>query len=169
LGLPAGLGILISNDASIEKARYLSKKGISIGGHHSLVSLAEKEATFKTPATPNVFNVFLLKKVTADLLTAGLEPIRNETKIKAQLIYAYFDEHPLYRPLIQGPYRSQTTPVIKVAGNADSIATALSEKGYIVSKGYRPYEEDHIRIANFPAHTIPHIEALLEAMDGVTV
>ena len=167
LGLPAGLGILIANDASIEKAKSLLLKGVSIGGHHSLVSLAEKEASFKTPETPNVFSVFLLEKVTGDLLAEGLETTRKETIAKAQLIYDYFDRHPRYKPLIQGSYRSQTTPVISVNGKADDIAAALADRGFLVSKGYRPYEKDHIRIANFPALTEEDVRSLLEAMDAV--
>jgi phosphoserine aminotransferase len=167
LGLPAGLGILIANDAAIEKARQLSAKGISIGGHHSLVSLADKEATFKTPETPNVFSIYLLEKVTTDLLEQGIEVTRKETRAKADLIYEYFDAHAVYKPLIQGEYRSQTTPVISMPGKADEIAAALARQGLIVSKGYRPFEKDHLRIANFPAQNIDHIQRLIVAFDEV--
>ncbi len=167
LGLPAGLGILIANDASIDRAKSLARKGISIGGHHSLVALADKEASYKTPETPNVFNIFLLERVTCDLLATGLEITRAETIVKAQLIYDYFDGHLRYKPLMRGMYRSQTTLVISAKDKADSIAAALAEKGYFISKGYRPYEKDHIRIANFPAHTKEDVIGLLKAMDTV--
>jgi phosphoserine aminotransferase len=170
MGLPAGLGILIANDASIQKAHFLSQAGYSIGGHHSLASLAEKAATFKTPETPNVYNVYLLEKVTADMFTYGIDTIRDETIAKSKLIYDYFDGHDSCKPLISRKiYRSKTTPVINVQGQADNLSRALAKKGYQVSKGYRPYEDDHMRIANFPAHTLNHIEGLLEAMSTIRV
>lgn len=169
LGLPAGLGVLIVNDDSIHKARSLQNKGVSIGGHHSLVSLAEKAETHKTPETPNVFNIFLLERVTSDILgeAQGLSNIRSLTSQKAKLIYDYFDRHEKYPPLISGSYRSLTTPVIYTPGEASDIAERLASKGIIVSKGYKPFENDHIRIANFPSHTLEDIQRLLDCLESV--
>lgn len=164
-GLPAGLGILIVNDVAIEKAKNLLQKGLSIGSHHSFISLAEKERVYKTPETPNVFDIFLFEKVTFDLLDIGLETIRKEIEIKAKLIYSYFDNHPLYNPLIKGPYRSQTTLAIDVKGQSENIVKKLARKGYVLSRGYRPFEKDHIRIANYPAHEVKDVEELISVMD----
>jgi len=92
-GLPAGLGVMIVNDRAIEKAATLKLKGLSIGGHHSLVSLAEKESALKTPETPNVFAIHLLNKVTQDFLERGIREIRKETNTKADLLYDFFENH----------------------------------------------------------------------------
>jgi phosphoserine aminotransferase len=166
-GLPAGLGILIVNDAAIEKAQSLLHKGISIGSHRSFLSLHEKEKIYKTPETPNVFNIFLLEKVTSDLLAIGIETIRQETEVKANLLYSYFDKHPIYKPLINGSFRSKTTIAIDVKGDSENIVNELNKRGYILSKGYRPYEKDHLRIANFPAHTVKDVENLLKTIDSI--
>lgn len=167
LGLPAGLGVLIVNDSAIEKAKNLIKKHISIGSHHSFISLLEKEKINRTPETPNIFNIFLLEKVTFDLLDIGLASIRKEIKIKANFLYSYFDNHPLYKPLIKGAFRSKTTITIDVKGESENICSKLSKKGFVLSKGYLPNEADHLRIANFPAHTIKHVKELLRAMNSV--
>lgn len=166
-GLPAGLGILIVNDAAIEKAQSLLHKGISIGSHRSFLSLREKEKMYKTPETPNVFDIFLLEKVTSDLLTIGIETIQQETEIKANLLYSYFDKHPIYKPLINEPFRSKTTIAIDVKGESENIVNKLNKRGYILSKGYRPYEKEHLRIANFPAHNIKDVKNLIKTMDSI--
>lgn len=165
LGLPAGLGILIVSEAAIEKAQFLYKKGVAIGSHHSFISLAEKEEIFKTPATPNVFYIYLLEKVIHDMSTKGIEGIRLETEKKAKMIYDFFNKHDRYKPIVHELYRSLTTPVIDVQGNAEHIADRLAERGLIISKGYGANSNQHIRIANFPSITEKHIKNLLISME----
>lgn len=164
LGLPAGLGILIVSEAAIEKAKFLNKKGIAIGSHHSLIALAEKEKFFKTPATPNVFYIYLLEKVIHDMLTKGIENIRLETEKKAKMIYDFFNMHGRYKPIVHELYRSMTTPVIDVQGNAAYIADRLAKRGLIISKGYGANSSQHIRIANFPSISEEHLKNLLISM-----
>lgn len=164
LGLPAGLGILIVSEAAIEKAQFLYKKGVVIGSHHSFISLAEKEKIFKTPATPNVFYIYLLEKVICDMFTKGIKNIRLETEQKARMIYDFFDKHDKYKPIVHELYRSMTTVVIDVQGNAEDIADKLAKRGLIISKGYGINADQHIRIANFPSITKEDIKNLLIAM-----
>lgn len=161
LGMPPGLGVLIVNDRSIEKAKFIKKNGISIGSHFNLISLAEKEQNFKTPATPNVFYIYLLSKITEDFLNIGINKIRQETEEKAKYIYDFFDNHPVYKQLVYKDYRSLTTPVIDVCNQAEEIFDFLAERGLIVSKGYSTDVKKHIRIANFPAIKMKHIQQLL--------
>jgi phosphoserine aminotransferase len=168
-GLPAGLGIMIVSESAIEKARKLRSKGVVIGGHHSILNLAEKAETFRTPETPNVLAIYLLQKITADLIDKGIDNVRSETRKKAELIYAYFDNHRRYRPLIRGSQRSLTTIVIDVKGNARYVTEQLEKQGYAVSKGYRPNEDNYIRIANFPAHTLEDTKGLIAAFDKIEI
>lgn len=163
-GLPAGLGVLIVSEAAIEKAKFLSNKNVAIGSHHSFISLAEKERSFKTPTTPNVFYIYLLEKVINDMLTKGIENIRFETEEKAKIIYDFFNEYNKYKPIVHKLYQSKTTPVIDVKGNAEEIARKLSEKGLIVSKGYGVNISQNIRIANFPAITKEDVKNLIDSM-----
>lgn len=169
-GLPAGLGVLIVNEKALDKALFLLKKGINMGSrHHSFLNLAEKEKKFTTPGTPNVFNIYLLSKVTQDFLEIGLKKIRNDTDTKAKMLYDLFDSEFYYKPIISGGFRSKTTLTINVKGKAQEIASALAQKGCIVSKGYHPQEEEYIRIGNFPAHHIDHVQKLISALKELRV
>ncbi len=168
-GLPAGLGILIANDAAIEKAFHLKKRDISVGSnHHSFLNLVEREKKFIMPGTPNVFCIYLFCKVVEDLLSVGLGNIRRGTEIKAKLLYDYFDSHPRYKTVVKDPYRSFTTVVIDVKGESKMLVEKLKQKGLIISAGFRPNEENYIRIANFPAHKIEYIRRLINNLSDIS-
>jgi len=167
-GLPAGLGVMIVSEEAIQKTYFLVNKNISVGSNEfSFITYAETEKNLLAPipsGTPNVLDIYLLNKVAKDFNTVGLDNLREEAKAKAKLLYDYFDNEFVYKPLIKTPYRSITTIVIEVEGNAEKIANSLTSQGYIVSKGYRQYGNNHIRIANFPAHSITDVKNLIEAL-----
>ena len=173
-GLPAGMGVLIANERAMEKARFLKKKGVNIGSYHSFSSLLEKAENYQTPETPNVLGMYLLQKVTNDMLIyrsssraksrdlVGIDAIRAETDKKAKLIYNFFDRHPQYKPFVKdNRFRSKTTIAIDVKGDTKKILAKLEKKGLVVSSGYGKFKEDHIRIATFPAHETNNIKHLL--------
>lgn len=167
LGLPAGLGILIVNDKAIEKAQYLKDKGHSIGSVHNFVTLAAAEKKNLTNETPNVFGLYLLKRVLQDMNTVGIETIRKQTKEKADKIYAYFEKHPVFNPFVKdSSLRSDTTIVIDVKGESEKILAFGMENGLAIGEGYGEYAKEHIRIANFPSHTSEHVEELLRTFDA---
>lgn len=164
-GLPAGLGVLIVSQALIEKSKKLVKKGISIGSYHSFLELSKKDEKFQTPETPNVLNIYLLGKVTQDLLRIGINKIRQETRQKAQFLYAFFDKHPLYKPFVKNPlFRSETVIVVKTGKETKKVIARLKDKGLIVGKGYGQFKEKHIRIANFPAHNLRDMKKIVKTL-----
>ncbi len=162
-GLPAGLGVLIVNDKAIKKAELLDKKNISIGSFHTFPKLFEFEQKFQTRETPNVSALYLLEKVTADMLTAGIKTIRKQTEQKADLLYAFFDNHSSYKPYVQDPFRSKTTIVIDVKGESETVVKKLAENGLIVAQGYGKRKDEHIRIANFPSLSLAMVKKLIRA------
>lgn len=165
-GLPAGMGVLIVNERAMDKARFLKKRGVNVGSYHSFSSLLEKAENYQTPETPNVLEMYLLQKVTDDLLKKAITTIRKETEKKAKLIYDFFDQHPRYKPFVkEKKFRSKTTLVIDVKGDTKKILVKLAEKGFIVSSGYGKFKEEHIRIANFPSHKIQDIKQLLKRVE----
>jgi phosphoserine aminotransferase len=164
-GLPAGLGVLIVNERALEKADWIVSKGMSIGSYHSFQKLLEFEQKYQTRETPNIQNIYLLSKVTKDMLKVGIDKIRKDTEIKAALLYDYFEEHKTFGPYVNDPYRSKTTLVIDVNGQSDSLVKKLSEKGFIIAKGYGKRKDRHIRIGNFPAHTLSQVKSLLQNIE----
>jgi phosphoserine aminotransferase len=163
-GLPAGLGVMIVNDKALEKAKWLAGKGISIGSYHNFLKLEEFGDKFQTRETPNVLAIYLLGKVAGDMLEKGIDVIRKETDQKAQLITNFFEKHKQYRPYVTEPFRSKTTIVIDVKGESEQLVTKLAQKGFILAQGYGKRKDIHIRIGNFPAHTVSAVKQLLSSM-----
>lgn len=167
-GLPAGLGILLVSQKAVEKAQKLQKEGVNIGSYHNFVELAEKEADWQTPETPNVLLIYLLNKICQDLLAKGMDTVRSETEEKGQMMLDFFTNAKGFTPFVkEEKYRSITSLVIDTEGRTDMIAKKLAGKGIIVGKGYGSYKDTHIRLANFPSQTVAHVEKLLKSLKGV--
>ena len=161
-GLPSGMGVLLVNDTAVKISDRLKKKGIFTGGYHSFADLIEKEKINQTPETPNVLAIYLLGKVCREMNKKGIAKIRKETENKARIIYNFFDNHPKYKPEVEKiELRSVTTININVGNDKNKIMQKLASKGLSVSSGYGKFKETHIRIANFPAHSIKSTRKLL--------
>ncbi len=159
LGLPAGLSVIVVNKKYSEKTS---------GGFHDFKSLFSKARIFQTPETPNVLGIYLLAKITKEIIKKNVEQIRKEIDIKSNLLYNYFSSSLIGRPFIKEfCYRSKTTIVIDVGNRTDFIVKKLEKEGFIIGKGYGQYKENHIRIANFPQHTISMIKKLIGIINKI--
>ncbi|SFD93668.1 aminotransferase class V-fold PLP-dependent enzyme [Spirosoma endophyticum] len=166
-GMPAGLGVWISNQACLEKAEYLQKSdSMTIGAHHTLPTLWKHYKDFETPATPNVLFIYLLGKIAEDFNRIGIDTIRKQTEEKARMLYKFLETSDTYEPFVkQERHRSQTV-VVATTGRkspADVISTAKAAN-MIVGSGYGKFKESQIRIANFPAVSADQVAALIEAL-----
>ena len=167
-GLPAGLGVWVVNDRCVEKAQQLAQEGHSIGTYHSLPTLLAKARKNQTPETPNVLAIYLLAKVTGDMLTKGINQIRKETDYKASLLYHTLEEHPLLSPFVQDKkYRSKTVIVADSTSSPSDIISALKQAHVIIGSGYGNYRQQHIRIANFPTHSKEQVEVLVDRINAI--
>lgn len=161
-GMPAGLGVLIVSSKAQDKSKALKEKGLNIGTFHSFPQLLKLSEKNQTPGTPNVLYIYLLGKVVKDFLIHGVGTIKEETEKKAKLIYDYFSKHKKYAPFVQNKrFWSQTTIVIDLKGDTEKVVEKLKKRGIIVGRGYGDYKNEHIRIANFPAHKLKDIQRLL--------
>ena len=153
-GLPAGMAVLIASPKAIRQAEKLIKINDAIPGFHNLLTLAEKEADYQTPETPNVLGIYLLGQVAKKMLAKGIKKIRQDTNIKANLIYKTLRQCHDCRPAIQkNRWRSKTTIVVEGLDK-------LNDAGLVVSDGYGENKGKQIRIANFPAHSLAMIKKL---------
>lgn len=164
-GLPAGLGIWIVNNRCIEKSIAKQKSGKIIGSYHSLPGLVEQAAKNQTPETPNVLSLYLLKHVTQNMLERGILQIQNETKYKAAVLYQAFESNEKLSPFIQSKVnRSPTVCVANVLGGNETLIKNFKNKGLILGSGYGAFKSNHIRIANFPAHSKEQIEMIADLL-----
>lgn len=167
-GLPAGLALLIVSPRALGKARELEASGRYTGAHHSFANLHTNALLHQTPCTPNVFFIYLLGKVAEDMLSAGISTLRADTQAKAKMLYAFMEQGSIVTPLVRHlPHRSETVIVGQVAGGSPPVISALKEKGLYIGSGYSQYKEQHVRIANFPAHSVADVEMLVEELKKV--
>ncbi|MDQ3021142.1 MAG: aminotransferase class V-fold PLP-dependent enzyme [Bacteroidota bacterium] len=164
-GLPAGLGVLIVNDKCLDKARAMKNKNLSIGSYHNFISLYDNAVKYQTTETPNVLGIYLLGKVCDYLNKYGINKIRKETEEKANLLYNFFENHKLFKPFVENKSdRSKTIIEIDVTDKQNEFKKTLSDIGIIVGSGYGNLKDTHIRIANFPMHTIDDVKKIISVL-----
>lgn len=166
-GLPAGLGVLIASPRIFACALELEAAGISTGSYHRFTEMQKKAAQSQTPETPNVWNIFLLGKVIEDMLTIGIDNIRNETLEKAAMLESAVAKHPGLSFYVKAPeFRSPTVLVIDTDVPSSHYINALKSNGFVVGDGYAHNKGKQIRIANFPTHRITDMEKLAALISG---
>lgn len=164
-GLPAGLGVWIYNDRTLNKAQAKSDTGVSLGSYHNLLKIHESGVKFQTPETPNVLNIFLLSKVVNDMLIKGVDQIRKETNYKAAVLYQLFSDHPKLQASVEDKnIRSKTVAVADAEDGNTEIMKVAAAKGLIIGSGYGKFKDSQIRIANFPTHSKEQIEMLADLL-----
>lgn len=169
-GLPAGLGVWIVNDRCLNKATEKLAAGHSIGAYQALPNLLKNAAKYQPTYTANVLNIYLLSKVTADMLEKGIEVIRRETNYKGLLLQHMIESHPDLTHFVAKPgLRSKTVVVANTQGPSEKWIEALSAKGFVVGNGYGSYKGKQIRIASFPTHSKEQIELLVDIMNSLSL
>lgn len=165
-GLPAGLGVWVVNRRMIEKAEEKQSKGQSIGTYRALPEMVKKAKDNQTVETPNALGIYLLAKVTADYNQVGMEQIRRDMNYKAAVLRNTINNHPQLDPFVkERKHQSISVSVAKVAGGNQELLQFLQQKHFIIGSGYGPYKSEHIRIANFPAHSKEQIELLADHLN----
>jgi phosphoserine aminotransferase len=162
-GLPAGLGVLIVSPRMADRSLDLEGRGLSMGGYLHLPALLRAADQDQTVATPNALAIHLLGRVAEAFLDEGLGRIRDETERKASLLLEAGDAVD-WEPFVAEEDRSPTVLVFRVPEGSEAPRSRLGERGFEVGSGYGPYKAEHIRIANFPAHTPEAVEALAAAI-----
>lgn len=168
-GMPAGLGVWIANEKCLEKANRLKQyEDLHIGAHHSLPELWKNYKDYQTPATPNVFSIYLLGKIAEDMNKKGIENIRKETEEKGKKLYKFLESNDLFSLSVKNPeHRSKTVAVADTKIPSKEIIEKLKTRGMIVGSGYGPNKDTQIRISNFPSNTPEQIDNLIEELKKI--
>ena len=165
-GLPAGLGVWLANEKCLAKAERLLTQGQAIGAYHNLLSLHDHARKNQTPETPNVLGIYLLGQVVQDMLRRGLTAIRRETDYKAAILYQLLSDHPRMHAFVQQKeYQSKTVLTIVCANEYENIYKVLEDNRIVPGEGYGSFRHDHLRIANFPAHSKEQFELLVDILN----
>lgn len=166
-GLPAGLGVWIVSPRAIKKAEEKLALGHSIGSYQALPNLLKNGLKHQTTFTANVLNIFLLAKVSGDMLEKGIDIIRREANYKAALLNHMVDGHAkLEHFVVDKKLRSKTVTVANATENSSAILETLAKKGFILGNGYGSYKNKQIRIASFPTHSKEQMELLVDVINA---
>jgi phosphoserine aminotransferase len=169
-GLPAGLGVLIASPRALVKAAQLEANGTSTGSYHALPRLSAAAGKFQTPATPNVLGIYLLGRVAEDMLARGMLALRRENQARAEALYEVLDTHEHLQPFVSvARWRSPTVVVSEVRGAVDPLHDAMAQHKLVIGKGYKPFTERHVRIANFPAIDAETFNILINKLQQFSV
>lgn len=167
-GLPAGLGVWITNERCLQKARAREAEGQITGTYHRLTELVRRAQEYQTPETPNMLGIYLLGKVCEDMNTKGIAQIRREATYKATLLYHALEQHPLLSPFVAAPeWRSPTVVVADIQSADETAATLIErfrEQGIELGSGYGKMKTRQLRFANFPTHSKELIERVTDLL-----
>ena len=161
-GLPPGLGVWIYNDKCISAYEKKNELGGITGSYHSLEKLHKMNLKSQTPETPNILGIYLLMKVSGDLLRNGMNTLVKDTNYKSTLIYDTIEKHDLLECSIKNKeIQSKTVIVADTKCSSQMFIEKLKAKNLIIGKGYGK-NDNQIRIANFPTHSKESIELLCD-------
>lgn len=163
-GLPAGMAILVVSEHAYEKSLLLEKSGAYTGSYHKFSTLEKFSEKKQTPETPNVLDIYLLDKVLDDMKAEGLDKIRKEIDVKANLLYGFLENNHSYDLFVKNKSDRSPSVVVVAPPNQEKFLDKLKKKGYIVGKGYGPYKSSHVRISNFPAHRVDDVKKIIALM-----
>lgn len=166
-GLPAGSGVWIVSPRAIKKANEKLALGHSIGAYQALPNLLKNGLKHQTTFTANVLNIFLLAKVSGDMLEKGIDIIRREANYKAALLNHMVDSHAKFEHfVVDKKLRSKTVTVANTTDGSNIILETLAKKGFILGNGYGAYQNKQIRIASFPTHSKEQMELLVDVINA---
>lgn len=166
-GLPAGLGVWIVSPRAIKKAENKLALGHSIGAYQALPNLLKNGLKHQTTFTANVLNIFLLAKVSGDMLKKGIDAIKREANYKAALLNHMVENHAKLQHFVSNrALRSKTVTVANTTEDSSLILDKLAQKGFVLGNGYGSFKNKQIRIASFPTHSKEQMELLVDVINA---
>lgn len=146
-GLPAGLGLMICSPKAIEHAKNINNQK----HYNSLLAMVEKMAAYQTTHTPNVLNIYLLKRVMKAAPNVNITHKKTLERFNDWMDFlSKFEAFELLNPNPE----VQSHTVIGIKGNQkliEKVHQNAKQAGIILGQGYGELKESTIRVANFPA------------------
>ncbi|MBD0400405.1 aminotransferase class V-fold PLP-dependent enzyme [Flammeovirga sp. EKP202] len=159
-GLPAGLSVMVCSPKLLKEMKQEDFH------YNSLHSIYQNNLKFQTTHTPNILNIFLLKKVMENraFISKVYDHLRKRgNRVKKELIRLGFT------PLISSSQlQSETVIGVKCDPNdLQKIKEKALENGILLGNGYGPWKNNSFRIANFPAHSDNDFEHLISFLKSL--
>ncbi|MEM9328793.1 MAG: aminotransferase class V-fold PLP-dependent enzyme, partial [Bacteroidota bacterium] len=153
-GLPAGLALLVLSPAAVARAQEVGEN------HHynSLLRILENAGKEQTHHTPNVLNIYLLKRTQE--LSQGIEHTEEKVMKRSRFWSEFVTDLKQFELLsADEDIRSHTVLAVRTA-KPEKVRNMAAAAGFALGSGYGEWKPDSFRIANFPAIKRREIEAL---------
>ena len=108
----------------------------------------------------NPLSLYLYSKHLEDILTKGIQAIRNEMVYKKTIIYEFFKSADWLEPISLEKEQSLTIFRARSNRNLDALVTTLEQKKILIEPA------SHVlSISSYPAHSKEQVEMLLDHID----
>ncbi len=148
-GLPAGLGVMIYSPRALKRAEELNERN----HYNSLLFIHENAAKFQTHYTPNVLNIYLLKRILEQIPV--LSEVAKHLEERAQMMTQFLTQETSWKVLAENSL-IQSDTVLAISGDLEMIKQVKANAkfhGITLGNGYGKWKDTTFRIANFPALT----------------
>jgi len=169
LALPPGLALGVAQKHMLERARSKPDRG-------TYFDFLEFERNIQSNQTPNTPAVSLLYALAAQLEAIREEGVENRWERHRKMaertwewVEAMNARGVGLQILAPAGARSPTVTTIRLPEpfTGPKVAAGAAARGFVVATGYGPLKESTFRIGHMGDHTMPRLEALLEALEDV--
>ena len=170
LAIPPGIALAVANKRSLERAARVERRGY----YFDLLKFEGQVEANQTPSTPAVSIFYSLARQLERIFAEGLQERWDRHRRMAERTYAWVAELAAETGLGVGilaraGYRSPTVTVVTLPDGlaGPQVVGAMGELGFSIATGYGPLKERAIRIGHMGDHTLPELEAMLDALSRV--
>ena len=116
-----------------------------------------------------MLGIYLLAKVSGDMVRRGIKNIRSETDYKAAILYQTLSQHDVMQPFVKAKSERSKTVIVADCGSVtNAIAQQLNNKGLQPGDGYGTWKTSQLRFANFPTHSKEQFELLVDSLNLIS-
>lgn len=156
LGLPAGMGLMVLSPASQNRIKEVNERQ----HYNSLANILDHAEKNQTQYTPNVLGIYLLNRTQKK--SKGIEVIEKKLSKRAKFYYEVFSDCDGFKPLVNDSALRSKTVIALTHPKPHKVIKEAESKNIVLGKGYGPWKESTMRIANFPAIRTKEIEKLFK-------
>lgn len=165
LALPPGLSFGTPSERLLRRAESIEGRG----RYFDLLELDRYWKDHQTPATPAINLIYALVEQLKAIDEEGMDARAARHREMAERCWSWVDEVGSNFGLsILAPsgFRSPAVSAISVPDQmtGPKIVEAMKRRDFVVSPGYGKLRDSTIRIGHMGDHTLPEVEALLEAL-----
>lgn len=162
LALPPGLCLCAVSAKALDRAKKVPDRGLYV----DFVEFAAFDARDQTPSTPVIPLLYALDAQLGRMLAEGLDARFARHRAMAEACRAWArDRFALYP---EPGFESVTLTTVANSRNVpvEKLAERMSERGYVMDKGYGKIRSKTFRIAHMGDRTPEELRAFLDALDG---